>query len=118
MWLLVVITGPLNSRFARTAGSKRKISSKVHDARSMLSLLAFFQSIVDLNPGDDKIMPKPLKKTSIHEVIKGPIRIFCFRHGSAWVLHSRRSEEERQNAAAEHRAREQIMSEDLVRFEA
>jgi hypothetical protein len=50
------------------------------------ALLALFQVIVDSNPDDHEVRPKPLKKTSISEFKKGQARLFCFKHNTAWVL--------------------------------
>jgi hypothetical protein len=50
------------------------------------SLLALFQVIVNANPHDVEIGPKPLKGTKICEFKKGQVRLFCFRDGDAWVL--------------------------------
>ena len=50
------------------------------------ALLALFHVIVSLNPDDDEVRPKPLKKTKIWEFKKGQVRVFCFRDGNSWVL--------------------------------
>jgi Phage derived protein Gp49-like (DUF891) len=50
------------------------------------ALLALFQVIVNADPDDDEVRPKPLKKTPIREFVKGQVRVFCFRHGTTWVL--------------------------------
>jgi len=47
------------------------------------ALFARFQVIVNANPDDDEVRPKPLKKTELSEFVKGQVRIFCFRHGTA-----------------------------------
>jgi hypothetical protein len=50
------------------------------------ALLALFQVIVNSNPDDDEVGPKPLRKTTICEFKKGQVRVFCFRQGNSWVL--------------------------------
>ena len=53
--------------------------------RFRAALLARFQAIVDLNPDDDEVRPKPLRG-GISEFKRGPVRLFCFRDGTHWVL--------------------------------
>jgi phage-related protein len=54
--------------------------------KHLAPLLARFQKIVDANPDDGEVRPKPLKKTVISEFKKDQVRIFCFRDEDAWVL--------------------------------
>ena len=54
--------------------------------RYLYALAACFHEIVNSNPDDDEVRPKPLKKTRISEFKKGQVRIFCYRDGTAWVL--------------------------------
>jgi len=54
--------------------------------RHLGAIYALFQTIVDQAADDEEIGPKPLKKTVIREFIKGQVRIFCYRDGTAWVL--------------------------------
>jgi len=51
-------------------------------AKYRASLLAHFQTLVDQSSNDNELGPKPLKKTPIHEFVKGQVRIFCFRDGT------------------------------------
>ena len=77
------------------------------------AFLALFQKIANANPDDDEVRPKPLKKTTICEFVKGQIRVFCFRHGNAWVLtHGDLKKSNRTPPANIERA-ERIRAEDL-----
>jgi hypothetical protein len=77
------------------------------------ALLTRFQVIVNSDPDDDEVRPKPLKKTTIGEFVKGQVRVFCFRHGTAWVLtHGDLKKSDRTPPANIERA-ERIRGEDL-----
>ena len=80
----------------------------------LASILALFQTIVNLNPDDDEVKPKPLKKTMIHEFIKGQVRIFCYRDGSAWVLTHGDLKKTRGTPQSNIDRAERIRSEDLA----
>ena len=77
------------------------------------ALLARFQVIVDSDPDDDEVGPKPLKKTPICEFVKGQARIFCFRDGQDWVLTNGDLKKSNQTPRPNIERAERIREEDL-----
>ena len=84
--------------------------------RTKPALLALFQALVHRGPDDDEISPIPLRKTSIREFKKSNVRIFCFKHNSAWVLTNGFLKKSNQTPKKHIERAEDIMREDLARF--
>ena len=80
--------------------------------KSLPLLVALFQTIVNQSIEDEEIGPKPLKRTSIHEFIKGQVRIFCYRDTTGWVLTNGDLKKSRETPKANIARAEKIMQED------
>jgi hypothetical protein len=80
--------------------------------KSKPALLALFQTIVNQSDDDDVLGPKPLKKTHIHEFVKGQVRLFSYRDGSAWVLTNGDLKKSNETPKANIERAERIMQED------
>ena len=80
--------------------------------RHLVAILALFQTIVDQAADDAEIGPKALKKTVIREFIKGQVRIFCYRDGTAWVLTHGDLKKSNETPRANIDRAERIMEED------
>jgi hypothetical protein len=80
--------------------------------RHLGAILTLFQTIVDQAADDAEIGPKALKKTVIHEFIKGQVRIFCYRDGTSWVLTHGDLKKSNETPRANIDRAERIMEED------
>ncbi len=80
--------------------------------KSLPALYATFQATVDQAIDDDEIGPKPLKKTPIHEFVKGQVRIFCYRDATGWVLTNGDLKKSQETPKENLRRAEKIMQED------
>ena len=78
----------------------------------MPALYATFQAIVDQAIDDDETGQKTLKKTPIHEFVKGQVRIFCYRDTTGWVLTNGDLKKSRETPKENLRRAEKIMQED------
>ncbi len=81
--------------------------------REKPALFALFQTIVNQTVDDDEVGPKRLKKSPCSEFVKGQVRIFCFRDGTAWVLTNGDLKKTQSTPKANIERAEQIMLEDL-----
>jgi hypothetical protein len=80
--------------------------------KSLPLLVALFQTIVNQSFEDEEIGPKPLKKTPIHEFVKGQVRIFCYRDSTGWVLTNGDLKKSQETPKANIARAENIMQED------
>jgi hypothetical protein len=97
---------------ARGAMEAKEFLDSPQCRRSLPALLALFQCIVDQAIDDEEIGPKPLKKTCIHEFVKGQVRLFCYRDGTAWVLTNGDLKKSMETPKANIKRAERIMEED------
>jgi hypothetical protein len=112
----VVARGPRGTIECAVRASGRMEAKEFLDGatcrKSLPALYALFQTIVEQSIDDDEVGPKPLKKTPIHEFIKGQVRVFCYRDTTGWVLTNGDLKKSQETPKANIERAEKIMKED------